>query len=49
MVFDNAQKPGDLVGMQPGGRGHVLITSRNRKWGGVAAQLDLGEFTGPNR
>jgi hypothetical protein len=30
VVFDNAQAPGDLVGMLPGGAGHVLITSRNR-------------------
>ena len=30
VVFDNAQGPGDLAGMLPGGGGHVLITSRNR-------------------
>ena len=45
VVFDNAQKPGDLAGMLPGGRGHVLITSRNRAWSGVATQVDLGEFS----
>jgi len=45
VVFDNAQAPGDLAGMLPGGGGHVLITSRNRQWGRVAAQLDLAEFT----
>ncbi len=45
VVFDNAQKPGDLVGMQPGGRGHVLITSRNQVWSGSATQVDLGEFS----
>ena len=45
VVFDNAQVPGDLAGMLPGGTGHVLITSRNRQWGRVAAQLDLEEFT----
>ena len=44
MVFDNAQVPGDLAGMLPGGAGHVLITSRNRAWSGVAAQLDLEVF-----
>ena len=45
MVFDNAQVPGDLAGMLPGGGGHVLITSRNRAWSGVAAQLDLEVFS----
>lgn len=45
VVFDNAQSPGDLVSMLPGGRGHVLITSRNRAWSGVATQVDLGEFS----
>ena len=45
VVFDNAQKPGDLVRMLPGGGGHVLITSRNRVWSGVATQVDLGEFS----
>ncbi len=45
MVFDNAQAPGDLAGMLPGGAGHVLITSRNRTWSGVALQLDLEVFS----
>jgi tetratricopeptide (TPR) repeat protein len=45
VVFDNAQRPGDLVPMLPGGRGHVLITSRKRSWSGIAVQVDLGEFS----
>ena len=45
VVFDNAQEPGDLAGMLPGGSGHVLITSRNRAWSGVASQLDLAVFS----
>ena len=45
VVFDNAQVPGDLAGMLPGGGGHVLITSRNRVWSGVASQLDLEVFS----
>ena len=45
VVFDNARAPADLAGMLPGGAGHVLITSRNRQWGRIAAQLDLEEFT----
>ena len=35
------------MGMLPGGSGHVLITSRIRTWGGVATQVDLGEFSRP--
>ena len=45
VVFDNAQAPSDLTGLLPGGTGHVLITSRNRAWSGVAAQLDLEVFS----
>jgi hypothetical protein len=45
VVFDNAQRPGDLAGMVPGGGGHVLITSRNWAWSGVASQLNLEVFS----
>ena len=45
LVFDNAQKPDDLVGMLPGGGGHVLITSRNPVWSGISTQVDLVEFS----
>ena len=45
VVFDNAQVPGDLAGMLPGGGGHMVITSRNRAWSGVASQLDLEVFS----
>jgi tetratricopeptide (TPR) repeat protein len=45
MVFDNARRPDDLAGMLPGGAGHVLITSRNRVWSGIATQVDLDEFS----
>ena len=44
VVFDNAQVPGDLSGVLPGGDGHVLITSRNRGWSGLATQLDVEVF-----
>ena len=44
VIFDDAQSPGDLVEMLPGGGGHVLITSRSRVWSGVATQVDLSEF-----
>jgi Tfp pilus assembly protein PilF len=45
LVFDNAHRPGDLRGWLPGGAGHVLVTSRDRTWSGIAAQLDLDTFT----
>jgi len=45
LVFDNASAPSDLAGVLPGGRGHVLITSRNRAWTGVAAPLDIAAFS----
>jgi hypothetical protein len=28
LVFDNAERPGDIADFRPGGAGHVLITSR---------------------
>ena len=40
LVFDNAQAPGDLAGWLPGGR-HVLITSRQHRWGGIAAPVEV--------
>ena len=44
VIFDNAQRLGDLAEMWPGGSGHVLLTSRNQVWGGIAIKIDLGEF-----
>src|SRR5262249_39619519 len=44
VVYDNAQSPRDLASMLPAGSGHVLITSRNRAWSGIATQLDLEVF-----
>jgi tetratricopeptide (TPR) repeat protein len=45
VVFDNAQAPEDVIDLLPGGGGHVLITSRNRGWSGIAQQVDLEVFT----
>jgi len=45
LVFDNAEQPGDLVRFLPGGTGHVVITSRNPDWGGVAIPLGVEVFT----
>jgi hypothetical protein len=40
LVFDNAENPGDITGWLPGG-GHVLITSRERRWAEVAAPVEV--------
>ncbi|MGH3405089.1 MAG: FxSxx-COOH system tetratricopeptide repeat protein [Streptosporangiaceae bacterium] len=48
VVFDNAQSPDELAGMLPRGAGHILITSRNRVWGGMATQVNLDEFSRPD-
>lgn len=41
LVFDNAEKPEDITGWLPGGRGHVLITSRAHTWHEVAVPVDV--------
>jgi len=42
LVYDNATTPRDLAPYRPpAGGGHVLITSRNRAWGAVAATLPV--------
>jgi hypothetical protein len=39
VVFDNAGQPSDLMDWLPGGRGHVLVTSRSHGWDDVAVPL----------
>ncbi|MBK6019485.1 FxSxx-COOH system tetratricopeptide repeat protein, partial [Streptomyces sp. MBT53] len=41
VAFDNAEDPAALAAFVPAGAGHVLITSRNPDWHGVAAPLDI--------
>ncbi len=42
LVFDNAGGPTDVKGFLPrGGGGHVLITSRNPAWRGLARPLEV--------
>jgi tetratricopeptide (TPR) repeat protein len=41
LVFDNAGDPADITGWLPGGGGHVLITSRERRWDEVAAPVEV--------
>ncbi|GAB2503793.1 FxSxx-COOH system tetratricopeptide repeat protein [Nocardiopsis aegyptia] len=45
LVFDNADEPEDLKDIIPQGPGHVLITSRNHRWQGVAEAVSLEEFS----
>jgi tetratricopeptide (TPR) repeat protein len=45
LIFDNAQDPGEIRNYLPqGGAGHVIITSRNPYWGGVAKRLPARVF-----
>jgi hypothetical protein len=41
LVFDNAERPGDIAPCQPGGNGHVLITSRAPGWGALGGRLEV--------
>jgi tetratricopeptide (TPR) repeat protein len=42
LVYDNAEGPQQLrPWLPPGGQGHVLITSHNPAWGGLAATLPV--------
>jgi tetratricopeptide (TPR) repeat protein len=45
LVFDNAQKPDDLMRYLPvAGSGQVIITSRFSLWDGMARTLEVGVF-----
>src|SRR3954467_1639234 len=41
LVFDNAERPGDIADYRPGGAGHVLITSRYPGWGALGGRLEV--------
>ena len=42
LVFDNAREPADLLDyLPPGNNGHVIVTSRNRNWAGMAQTLTV--------
>jgi tetratricopeptide (TPR) repeat protein len=45
LVFDNADQPTTVSKFLPGGRGHVIVTSRNPGWTGTAKPLAMGDFT----
>jgi hypothetical protein len=45
VVFDNAEDPAAIRAFVPEGPGHVLITSRNPAWSGVAVPVEVDVFT----
>ncbi|MFD0524846.1 FxSxx-COOH system tetratricopeptide repeat protein [Paractinoplanes durhamensis] len=45
LIFDNAKRRDDLRPWLPDGPGHLIITSRNTLWTGVAQPVDLDVFT----
>ena len=45
VIFDNAEDPAMLAPFLPAGGGHVVITSRNPHWDGIAAPMEIQEFT----
>jgi tetratricopeptide (TPR) repeat protein len=48
LAFDNVPAPDDVAELLPrGGDGHVIITSRNPNWTGVARPLEVRTFPRP--
>ncbi|MGW0479568.1 FxSxx-COOH system tetratricopeptide repeat protein [Nonomuraea sp. NPDC003214] len=46
LIFDNADEPEEIRDLIPeGGPGHVLITSRNSRWSGVAQTVPVDVFS----
>ncbi len=45
LVFDNAERPGDIADYQPAGTGHVLVTSRYPGWGALGGRLEVDVLT----
>jgi tetratricopeptide (TPR) repeat protein len=45
LIFDNAPTPGAVAHLLPAGGGHILITSRTRDWGEIAAPLQIDVMT----
>ena len=48
LVFDNAENPEDVAGWLPGGSGHVLITSRTRRWAEIAVPMEIDVLARPD-
>jgi hypothetical protein len=41
LVFDNAESPLDIANYQPGGAGHVIVTSRSPGWGALGGRVEV--------
>lgn len=44
VIYDNAEDPAALAPYLPGGRGHVLVTSRNPEWNELATPVIVDVF-----
>jgi tetratricopeptide (TPR) repeat protein len=44
LIFDNANRPEEVVDYFPEGSGHVLLTSRNDLWAGTAQVVEVDVF-----
>jgi tetratricopeptide (TPR) repeat protein len=45
LIFDNADEPEPIRGFMPSGPGHVIVTSRNRRWQLVADAIEVDVFS----
>ncbi|MEU5848657.1 FxSxx-COOH system tetratricopeptide repeat protein [Saccharopolyspora shandongensis] len=45
LVFDNADRPEAVRTFFPAGSGHIIVTSRNSQWAGVARTVEVDLFT----
>ncbi|WP_158887084.1 FxSxx-COOH system tetratricopeptide repeat protein [Amycolatopsis anabasis] len=45
LVFDNADRPEAVSQFFPAGSGHIVVTSRNSQWAGVARTVEVDLFT----
>ncbi len=44
LIFDNADQPETVHSLMPHGPGHVLVTSRNRRWESLVDTLEVDVF-----
>jgi Tetratricopeptide repeat len=47
VIFDNAEDPEYVAAWLPAGGGHVLITSRTRRWAEIAVPVDVDVLSRP--
>ena len=45
LIFDNADQPEHIRAFMPSGPGHVIVTSRNRRWDQEANAIEVDVFT----